>query len=268
VTEASASHRRCVVCGNARAAESFCTFGSLAYVRCRDCDLVYVDRLASDEEMRSAYTGRWAKKLRRRLTAPFRKLHNHRNYEESMLRATKIFEFAAAQLGRERHGLRFLDIGCNKGFILSAGISRGADVYGIELVPEIMIPFGNTYPALRSHVYSEKLSEVAPRLGAEFFDVITAIDVVEHFEDPISDMTHIHRMLRPGGVFVLQTPDAGCVQAKELGCAWGALKPLEHLHLFDRKNFVTFAEARGFRVVEVGEPFEHADGNFVAVLTK
>ena len=264
----SAAHRACVVCHDATAAEHFCTFGNLAYVRCRGCALVYVDRMASDAEMRSAYTGRWVRKLRRRLTARFRKLHNHRHYQESIERARKIFDFAMSHVTGDRTAIRFLDIGCNKGFLLSAGIARGADVHGIELVPEIMIPFGNTYPQLRAHVYSEKLSQVAPRLGADCFDLITAIDVVEHFEDPIADMAHIHRMLRAGGVAIIQTPDASCAQAQQERCAWGALKPLEHLHLFSRENFVTFAKARGFQVVEIGEPFEHADGNFVAVLRK
>lgn len=240
----------------------------LSYVRCGRCALVYVDRLANDDEMRTAYTGRWVRKLRRRLTAPFRRHTHHKHFNESMERARRIFEYAARHIDTVERRIRFLDIGCNKGFLLAAGIERGADVYGIELVPEIMRPFCNSYPGLREHIYSEKLSEVAPGLGNEFFDLITAIDVVEHFEDPVADMRHVHRMLRVGGVAVIQTPDAGCEQSVRTGYEWGALKPLEHLHLFNRQNFMTFAKGLGFQNIRIDEPFEHADGNFVAVLKK
>lgn len=260
--------RPCLICRDTAAVEVYCNYGALTYVKCRQCDLVYVGRFATDAEMRAAYTGGWPRKFRRRLTAPFRKLKHHKHFDRSMDRARRIFEFAASHASRGDGRVRFLDIGCNKGFLLAAGIERNADVYGIELVREIMLPFCNTYPQLRERIYSEKLSSVAPRLESGSFDLITAIDVVEHFEDPVDDMRHVHRLLRAGGVAVIQTPDAGCEQAKRTGCAWGALKPLEHLHLFDRRNFTSFARALGFEGVHTHEPFEHADGNFVAALKK
>lgn len=261
-------HRACVVCAGATEIAPYCTVDALAYVQCRQCGLVYVDRLATDEAMRGAYTGGVIRKLRRRLMAPFRKLHHHKHFEQSMERARRIYAFASSCVSGNGGNVRFLDIGCNRGYLLAAAIERGARVFGIELVREIMLPFLNTYPALRDRIYSEKLSQVAPRLQSGSFGLITAIDVVEHFENPAEDMRTIHRLLKDGGVAVLQTPDAGCEQAKVTGSAWGALKPLEHLHLFNRENFVMFARTIGFHTAETYEPFEHADGNFVAVLKK
>jgi len=263
------AYRPCLLCAGHSGVEHYCQFGAHEYVRCGGCGLVYVDKLPTPAEMMGAYTGGGFRSLRRRLMAPFRKLRHHTGYAQSMERARQIFAFAHAALGQKHNaGLRFLDIGCNKGFLLCAALAHGADVYGIELVREIMIPFGNTYPRYRDHIYSEKLAAVADRIETGFFDLISAIDVVEHFEDPVSDMKHVHRMLKDGGVAVLQTPDAGCARAKQERCRWGALKPLEHLHLFDRANFVPFAGRVGFRDVRILDPFEEADGNFVAVLRK
>lgn len=261
-------HRACVVCAGATEIVPYCTVDALAYVQCRQCGLVYVDRLAADEAMRGAYTGGPIRKLRRQLMAPFRKLRHHKHFAQSMERARAIYAFASSRIDGNGRSVRFLDIGCNRGYLLAAGIEHGAQVYGIELVREIMLPFRNTYPELRERIYSDKLSQVAPHLDGESFDLITAIDVVEHFEDPVEDMRTVHRLLKGGGVAVLQTPDAGCEQAKATGCAWGALKPLEHLHLFNRENFVAFAKTIGFHSAETYDPFEHADGNFVAVLKK
>ena len=44
-------------------------------------------------------------------------------------------------------------------------------------------------------------------LPDESFDVVTAIEVIEHVEDDTSFMHHLHRVLRPGGIAYLTTPN-------------------------------------------------------------
>ena len=111
--------------------------------------------------------------------------------------------------------------------------------------------------------------DMRPQFANESFELITAIDVIEHFEDVIADLNGIFEILKPGGVFMIQTPDVNCQQAKELGGNWGALKPLEHLHLFNLENLTILAKRIGFSEVQgIDEPFEDADGNFVAILRK
>jgi SAM-dependent methyltransferase len=237
------------------------------YLHCTQCGLIYVDRFATAEQMLEAYTGGGFKSWRRRILGPFRKLTNVKGYAQSMQRAREIFA-VASQAAKPLANPQFLDIGCNKGFLLTAAIEQGYTVSGVELVKELIHPFINSYPQFRKNIYSEKFSVVAPQFGDGFFDLITAIDVIEHFEDPIKDIQEIYRVLKPGGVFVIQTPDVDCVQATSQGCHWAALKPLEHLHLFGRKNFPGFAVKLGFREVSIRDPFEEADGNFTAILRK
>jgi SAM-dependent methyltransferase len=100
------------------------------------------------------------------------------------------------------------------------------------------------------------------------FDVISAIDVIEHFEEPRRDMSSIYRILKSGGLFVAQTPDGAAHQAKELKERWGALKPLEHLHIFNAANLEIFAKQLGFVEIKFFAPFEEADGNLAAVMRK
>ena len=259
--------RPCIICNNKNKVAHYCSFGRLEYVRCGSCGLIYVDNFANNQEMYKAYTGGGLKSLRRALFAPFRKMRSIKGYQHFLQRARSIFNFARQYI-KPGENKKFLDIGCNKGFLLAAGIEEKYDVYGVELVTVLVRPFCNTYPQYRDQVYSDKFCDVAQRFTDDYFDLITAIDVVEHFEDPLADLKEVHRILKQDGAFVIQTPDVDCQQARTLACNWGALKPLEHLHLFGGKNFVEFAKQAGFSTITIHDAFEEADGNFVAVLKK
>ena len=260
--------RNCIICKNNDNLEKYCEQDGQIYVRCNSCKLVYVNTFASQGNMNKAYTGGGLKSLRRRLFGPFRRMHHMKGAKDFTLRAAELFEFAKSAYNKPVENIKFIDVGCNKGFLLEQAHKNGADVYGVELVKEVMTPFKNTYPALNERVFHERFSNVAWTLDSECFDIITSIDVIEHFEDPLSDLKHIYRALKNDGVFVIQTPDVESQDAIEQKCTWGGLKPLEHLHLFGRTNFVTFAKDVGFSEVTVHDPIEHGDGNFMAVMKK
>ena len=258
--------RPCVIC-DVTDSQHYCSYHGLEYVQCNSCHLIYVDNFADNEQMYKAYTGGGLKSLRRKLFAPIRRMRSIKGYTHFLQRARDIFAFAKQQISN-RGQKTYLDIGCNKGFLLTAAVEADCNVHGVELVTELIRPFCNTFPQFRQQIYSDKFQDVAICFPDKYFDLITAIDVVEHFEAPLSDLCGVYRILKDDGVFIIQTPDIDCDKAKTLGCQWGALKPLEHLHLFGRENFVTFGKKVGFREVIVSDPFEEADGNFVAVLKK
>ena len=261
--------RDCIVCKNADKAKHYCTIDAQDYLVCEACGLVYIDRLLQPEELYKAYSGDFLKSFRRKLFAPFRKFHQYRNFDEAMVRAGQIIDFTARQLGQANGKHQYMDIGCNRGYLLGIAHERGWNPHGVELVPELMAPFLNTYPQYRQQVFSERFEDVRKKyLQDDFFDVITGIDVVEHFEDVVADLAGIYAVLKPGGVVVLQTPDAGCDRAQTESCQWGALKPLEHLHLFNGQNLEVIARRVGFSDYSLHAEFEEADGNFVAVLRK
>ncbi len=260
--------RACVVCETSQFAEEYCRLDGQDYLCCSQCGLIYIDRLLKPEELYKAYSGNVIKSLRRKLVAPWRRFTWSRNFHQSMERARQIFKFGEQQVYPVGDKGKYLDIGCNKGFLLAAADAKGWDVYGIELVRELIRPFVNSYPQYKTHILSERFEDARTRFEPESFDLISAIDVVEHFEDVLGDMQGIYDLLKPGGVFLIQTPDTDCERARQEQCRWGALKPLEHLHLFSCQNFTTLAKRAGFSEVSCHPAFEEADGNFVAVLYK
>jgi len=227
-----------------------------------------VDNIADWNVLYHAYDGGFWKSLRRSLVLPFRRFGYCRDFGRSMERARGIIEFIRRRDIDDSAGINFLDVGCNRGFLLAAAIEQSWDVAGVEVVSELLVPFRREYPRYADRAISGKLTDARSVLEKERFDVITAIDVLEHFEDPAETMGMIYSMLKPSGIFVIQTPDTGCAPAPGDAPRWGALKPLEHLQLFNSANLALAARQAGFGEPDFHLPFEEADGNLVAVLRK
>lgn len=103
--------------------------------------------------------------------------------------------------------VRILDIGC--GFAESLGYhkSRGCDVYGVD-ADENIIRVGTKFDYKVHHgMFDYTLYE------ENFFDYVTLAQAIEHMNDPIGTLKDIRKILKPGGLLLLSTPNA---------CGWGA----------------------------------------------
>ncbi|MQQ08251.1 bifunctional 2-polyprenyl-6-hydroxyphenol methylase/3-demethylubiquinol 3-O-methyltransferase UbiG [Epibacterium sp. SM1979] len=102
-------------------------------------------------------------------------------------------------------GLRILDIGCGGG-LLSEPVARlGATVVGADAA-EKNLPIARLHAEQSGldidyrHTTAEALAE-----AGEQFDVVLNMEVVEHVADPLSYLTAIHTLLRPGGLQICST---------------------------------------------------------------
>jgi SAM-dependent methyltransferase len=76
------------------------------------------------------------------------------------------------------------------------------------------------------------------------FDVVTAIEVIEHLVDPIVELRRIRALLRPGGLFFLTTGNAR-PYAKRL-LEWQYLRPEIHVSLFEPDSLALALRRAGF----------------------
>ncbi len=109
-----------------------------------------------------------------------------------------LFEaFLASELpARSR---RLLDFGCGLGSFVRTAASKGFDAYGVERSRH------GVEAARRAGL------DVAMSVDAfpdHFFDIATLWNVIEFFEAPVAQLRQIRRVLAPGGLIFIRTPNA------------------------------------------------------------
>ncbi|MFQ5777063.1 MAG: class I SAM-dependent methyltransferase [Terriglobia bacterium] len=138
---------------------------------------------------------------------------------------------------------RLLDIGCAHGFFLYAAAQHGFTPCGVELVPEAVAH-------ARSLGYSLHCGDLhSARYQTNSFDVVTMLDVIEHLWDPLEEVKEVARVLRPGGLFGVLTPNAW--QTRLRGMRWrGFRQSFEHVLFFEPNTIAHLLRIAGFEVVE------------------
>jgi SAM-dependent methyltransferase len=94
-----------------------------------------------------------------------------------------------------------LDVGCGDGLSFPA-LSAFGHVRGIEVDERLLDPDG----PYRDRIFTEPLGDPRYDDPSWRFDLITALDVLEHIDDDRAAARAMVRMLRPGGLLVVTVP--------------------------------------------------------------
>lgn len=125
---------------------------------------------------------------------------------------------------------RILDYGCGGGEYLRLMRDLGHDVVGVDFDEAALEPLRNDgITALSAH-------EAAQRDWTASFDCITLNHVIEHVADPVQLLQSLAEMLKPGGVFYLEAPNASAAGLEVFGKYWRGLEAPRHLAIPSRKG--------------------------------
>ena len=237
---------RCPLCGGETLCYLFAHAGT-PIVRCDRCRLVMRNPQPSDAELHAIYTDDYflgagageTDRLKRETAAGY-------------------LDEIETRTARPPRGTRLLEIGPGLGNLLVEAVSRGYEVAGIEYSESSVRSANQRIGAER--VLLGSLATVTLPEGS--FDLAIMSDVLEHTRDPLADLAHVWRLLRPGGALFIAVPSLDSWSARVMRERWLELK-LEHLYYFDSATLQLLLFKAGFEQVTLSTGWKTLSPEYV-----
>ena len=177
-------------------------------------------------------------------------------------------------------GVSVLDVGCGDGFFLQEldkALGRKIDYHGVDY-SEAKLRKAEKLPYKFSHCNLE----VGIPYGDESFEVVYSGEVIEHIYNPDFMLEECRRVLKPGGVLIVSTPNLQAwynriffavgtqplfyeVSTKSSLIGSGPLRklkkqnvPVGHLRVFNRRGLLDLVKNEGFEVIGLEGAIYHS----------
>lgn len=175
---------------------------------------------------------------------------NHWNYK---FINRKDWQIAFNYINNNFAGGSILDIACWNGMFLER-FKENWELYGIEI---------NQVAANNSLSRGVKIignSIFEMKTFSKKFDVITALDFIEHVENPIDLIAFMNRQVKNGGLIILSSGNTESITWKIMGSKYWYCSISEHL-TFINAAWLSFVAKRFDLKLENIEKFSHARNN-------
>lgn len=148
----------------------------------------------------------------------------------------------------DRNPIELLDVGCGDGWMLDLyklASPKPINTYGVDFSPEVC----KVAESCGHTVYCSRFEELDL---AGRFDIVNLSHVIEHVSDPLLIARKSFEVLRPGGLFVIETPNTDTLDGKwfEDGI-WGAYHIPRHWNLFNPRTLRQLGDKAGFKFMEI-----------------
>ncbi len=208
--------------------------GTQQIVRCRHCGLMYVNPRIKPEIVIGAY-GDAVDELY---------VSQEEGRKKTFVKALRLVEKYAPNKGK------ILDVGAAAGFFLDTAKQSGWETYGVE-PSKWMAKWGND----RFHVNIKAGTLKEAGFPDDYFDVVTMWDVLEHTSDPMGELAEANRVLKKGGILIINYPNAGSSLAKLFRSKWWFFLSV-HLYYFTPRTVSRMLAKNNFHPLKSGRHFQ------------
>jgi SAM-dependent methyltransferase len=230
----------CALCGGLQFKPALLCEG-FSYTRCVRCGLTQMNPQPSPSAVASRYREAYGKDY----------LSYELANEAAFLRLQQLalqdagFESLEQEMKRRPEAPHempsALDIGCATGALLLRLRDRGWRVTGVEISPSA------EYARRERGLDVRSLPLEQNQFPSDHFDLILASHLIEHLNDPASFVREVWRILRPGGRFLVTTPNIAGFQARLFGGFWRSAI-FDHLYLFSARTLKALLAGPGFAI--------------------
>ncbi|MEM7517135.1 MAG: class I SAM-dependent methyltransferase, partial [Planctomycetota bacterium] len=201
---------------------------SVAWIGCDRCGHLFTDGYFDKDALRAL--------LSKASTAPLSALE----VEERRAHSAKIVD-RVSQIRGSIEG-RWLDVGTGRGSLMTTAAEFGYDAVGVDLLAARTEPLVEMGYDARSIAFEDFED-------ATGFDVISLDGTLAHMPFPRRALAHALKMMRPGGVIFISTPNVDTHAWKRMDAE--AQNPywsdLEHCHNFSRGHLYWLLGQMGFQ---------------------
>ena len=223
----------CNICGS-REYRSFLRGENYHYVRCNQCSLVYQNPAPVFSDLKNRYSQEYFQY----------ELTNEENFFNLMKLGLKDIHFSKI-LPSSLKNKNFLDIGCATGMLLAHMQNQGWQVKGVDLCKE-SIEYGRKKRKL--DLFAGTLAEANFKNG--YFSVIHFSHLIEHVPDPRNFLEEVRRIMTPGGLAIITTPNVKGLQAGIFKQKWRSAIA-DHLFLFSKATLKRILIETGFTIKKI-----------------
>jgi 2-polyprenyl-3-methyl-5-hydroxy-6-metoxy-1,4-benzoquinol methylase len=146
-------------------------------------------------------------------------------------------------------GSSLLDVGCGCGDISLELAHRGYDVVGIDLEP---VRIKNANALAKKHGKGEMFfcKRFRDFESSNRFDAVLMGEVLEHFDNPVDVLMEVKKVLLPGGIVIITTPNMPGLHNRLKFGLLGVFPDNnpEHKYYFDHRRFKSVTSKAGFNI--------------------
>jgi SAM-dependent methyltransferase len=215
---------------------------------CGDCGMIFIHPQPTADEIAQMYSKEY-------FEGDFRCGHAGSYFDEKTQTSLED-EALIARIKQFKRTGNFLEIGCAGGAFLHAAQKAGYDVKGIEF-SDVAAQLARD--KFKLDVITGDITDA--KLADHKFDVVFMGDVLEHLPNPLATCKEVFRILRSGGVFIIECPMQTNTIFSRLGFFGFSLlgkKTTVHLppyHLFEYRpaSMAAMLRRAGFSIVHKSE---------------
>jgi SAM-dependent methyltransferase len=179
------------------------------------------------------------------------------------VRYGKAFRTDAAMKVLARHAnfnndISLLDVGSNRGSFVKAFLNAAPAAQVLALEPDERV--ADSCKGLeRTDLIVSRLEDAALESGR--FDIVHSCHTIEHLAHPQEALADHWRVLKPGGLLVLDAPNIAILDESDIIEEWFIDK---HLYHFSARTLIRMVRAAGFDIVEAPDASDRTNVLIVA----